>query len=115
MDSKKAHLAPKVFEGKGGTVIWCPDCRAWRPCKSIPVPVITEEKKHYNPRWHVPAYPDICWFMRGRQCQQCGIQFLTAELDLFLVEELVKQRDKLDDVKLMVLDLIARGLFAEPV
>lgn len=42
---------------------------------------------------------DIQWFRRGRECQHCGTQFLTSEVQETFLDELVELRDALGDLK----------------
>jgi hypothetical protein len=50
-------------------------------------------------RWHRFDHVEIQWFRRGRICQSCSHDFLTAEVDEQFIDELVELRDALREIK----------------
>ncbi|MBO9484715.1 hypothetical protein [Salinisphaera sp. G21_0] len=57
---------------------------------------MTELGEKKNQRWKRNDYPDIHWFRRGRECLTCGHNFITAEADESLLDELARLRGKLE-------------------
>lgn len=86
----------KVRVPQGGTQIYCPNCESIQICKAINPSSIANES---GQRWMRRDHKDINWFRRGRECQQCFHEFLTAELDEDFVTELVKLREALSEIK----------------
>jgi hypothetical protein len=81
---------------QGGTKLWCPDCEKVRVCKGINPSEVAGES---GQRWQRTDHKDINWFRRGRECQDCSFQFLTAEVDEDFLSELVRLRDTLKSIK----------------
>ena len=84
---------------KGGTDMWCPECKEIRTCKSIPGAQVTYDSADYSQRQHFIKHDDVNWFQRGRRCLKCDHEFLTGEADMQFLEELVELRDALADLK----------------
>lgn len=80
----------------GGTQMWCPTCDEIRVCKAIPTTILGMES---GQRWHRIDHEDLSWFRRGRQCLQCGDQWLTSEIREDFLDELVELRNALADLK----------------
>jgi len=81
---------------RGGTQIYCPECKSIRTCKGINPSYIANVS---GQRWRRTDHADINWFRRGRRCLTCEHEFLTAELKEDFVAELVELRDALHDIK----------------
>ncbi|EGR1514592.1 hypothetical protein D6089_22685 [Vibrio vulnificus] len=81
---------------KGGTKMYCPSCKEIEVCTAIP---LTSLGKTSGQRWYREDHEDINWFRRGRECQGCGHDFVTAEIDEEFVDELVELRDALKEIK----------------
>lgn len=77
----------------GGTEIYCPNCNSFQVCKAINPSKIAYE---HGQRW---SCSDVHWFRRGRECLSCGTEFLTAEVDEGLVNELLELRTVLSGIK----------------
>jgi hypothetical protein len=52
---------------KGGTDMWCPECKEVRTCKSIPGAQVTYNSADYSQRQHFVKHDDVNWFQRGHQ------------------------------------------------
>jgi hypothetical protein len=81
---------------QGGTQLWCPECKKTRICKAVNPSTLGEES---GQRWYHTNHTDVHWFRRGRICQECEHEFLTAEVDEQFVDELCELRDALRDLK----------------
>ena len=77
---------------KGGTKIYCPNCKSFSVCKAISPTKIGKPKAQ---RWYRTDHQDIAWFRRGRSCLNCGHKFLSAEVDELFIQELVELRERL--------------------
>lgn len=77
---------------QGGTRIYCPRCKAFKPCKAVSP---TEMGKPSHRRWKRTDFGDIAWFRRCRHCLTCGHNFLTAEVEESRISELVTLRERL--------------------
>ncbi len=77
---------------KGGTKIYCPGCKTFSVCRAISPTALGKPKAQ---RWHRTDYPDVSWFRRGRECLDCGHEFLSAEVDEAFLLELVKLSERL--------------------
>jgi transcriptional regulator NrdR family protein len=71
--------------GTIGTQIFCPNCKSVRICRAVST---TELGKNSKQRVYVYGNDDLQLFRRGRECQSCFSQFLTAELEEKFVFEL---------------------------
>ena len=85
---------------KGGTDMWCPECKTISTCKAVPAAQVTYDSNDYAQRKYYTKHSDINFFQRGRECLSCGHGFVSAEVDLNFVEELVELRDALSAIKL---------------
>lgn len=85
---------PRVAQG--GTQIWCPECEEVRVCAAVNPSTLGNPS---GQRWYKQRHVDIQWFRRGRICQTCGHQFLTAEVNEQFLDELVELRDALREIK----------------
>lgn len=74
----------------------CPNCKEVTVCKAIPPAHIAVES---GQRWFRVGHEDVAWFRRGRECLECGGEWLTAEMPEDLVDELVTLRNALADIK----------------
>lgn len=74
---------------KGGTKIYCAECKAIQVCRAISP---TEFDEPSAQRVQDERYADLHWFRRGRECLSCGHKFLTGELDEAFIRELVELR-----------------------
>jgi hypothetical protein len=83
-------------KSQGGTQMWCPKCKAIKVCAGLNPWVISGE---VGQRWQRADHSDVQWFRRGRLCQECGHEFLTAELSEEFVSELVQLRNALRNLK----------------
>ena len=81
------------MESGGGTNIWCPKCDAIRECKVI---------------WYDNAskgnfvddeFPDLHWRERPRECNHCGYQFNTYEIEYSAISELIELRKLINEMK----------------
>ena len=81
---------------QGGTRLYCPECRDISVCKAINPSYIVDVS---GQRWESTIYNDINWFRRGRQCLECGHEFLTAEIEEDFVTELIELRNALAEIK----------------
>lgn len=84
---------------KGGTDMFCPSCKQITTCKAVSANEITWDSSDYDQRQHFKKHEDINWFQRGRECLSCGHEFITAEVDIEHLEELVELRDALGAIK----------------
>lgn len=84
---------------KGGTDMFCPACKKITTCKAWPAALITLDPNDYGQRMHYTKHKDINWFQRGRECLSCGHDFVTAEVDIEFLEELVELREALSSIK----------------
>jgi hypothetical protein len=82
---------------QGGTQMWCPSCEAVTVCAAVNPSTLGNPS---GQRWYLKNHSDIQWFRRGRICQTCDHEFLTAEVDEQFVGELVELRDALREIKL---------------
>lgn len=80
----------------GGTKMHCPGCDKTTVCAAVPLTQLGEKS---GQRWHRTDHRDIQWFRRGRECQSCGCQFITSEIDEEFIDELVELRDALGAIK----------------
>jgi hypothetical protein len=84
---------------KGGTDMFCPACKQITTCRAFPAAQITLDPNDYEQRMHYTKHKDINWFQRGRDCLSCGNVFVTAEVDIEFLEELVELRNALSSIK----------------
>ncbi|WP_137895044.1 hypothetical protein [Ramlibacter sp. 2FC] len=84
---------------KGGTDMYCPSCKEVTTCKAVPAAQVTYNPSDYGQRKYYIKHDDIQFFQRGRECLSCGHEFVSAEVDLQFLEELVELRDALSEIK----------------
>ena len=84
---------------KGGTDMYCPSCKKVTTCKAVPVAQVTLDSSDYAQRKYYSKHSDIHFFQRGRECLSCGNEFVSAEVDLGFLEELVALRGALIAIK----------------
>ncbi len=84
---------------KGGTDMWCPGCKDITTCKAVPAAQVTYDPADYTQRRYYTKHSDIQFFQRGRECLSCGHEFVSAEVDLGFLEELVELRNALSAIK----------------
>lgn len=84
----------------GGTSMWCPQCESIRVCRAIPGAEVTWDTDDYIQRRYHITHSDLNWFQRGRECLTCKHRFLTGEIDLEFLFELVRLRNALSDIKI---------------
>jgi len=75
---------------RGGTKIFCPECKENQVCRAISPTALNEPSAQ---RVQDDRHTDLNWFRRGRECLHCGHQFLTGELDEAFIRELVSLRE----------------------
>ncbi len=80
--------------------MWCPECKGIRVCKAIPGADVTWDTDDYTQRRYHSAHNDLNWFQRGRECLTCEHRFLTGEIGLDFLFELVRLRDALNNIKI---------------
>ena len=89
---------------RSATVVWCPKCEAFQPCKSRNLnewpSILAYGDIHEEDGRHLcnTKHEDICWSRRLRLCEECGQGFLTGELHEDLIDELAEIRDSLEKV-----------------
>ena len=84
---------------KGGTDMYCPSCKKVTTCKAVPAAQVTLDSSDYAQRKYYSKHSDINFFQRGRECLSCGNEFVSAEVDLGFLEELVELRGALSAIK----------------
>jgi hypothetical protein len=89
----------EMRESKGGTDMWCPSCKSITTCKAVPAAQVTYNPADYAQRKYYTSHSDIQFFQRGRECLSCGNGFVSAEVDLDFLEELVELRNALAAIK----------------
>jgi len=82
--------------GQGGTQKWCPTCESTQVCAAVNPTQLGERS---GQRWYKPDHDDIQWFRRGLICQNCGSEWLTAEVEEKFLTELVELRNALKEIK----------------
>jgi hypothetical protein len=88
-----------VRVSKGGTDMHCPSCKKVTTCRAVPAAQVTWDSSDYAQRKYYSNHSDIQFFQRGRECLSCGYEFVSAEVDLEFLEELVELRDALSAIK----------------
>lgn len=84
---------------KGGTDMYCPSCKDITTCKAVPAAQVTYNSSDYGQLMYFPKHDDIQFFQRGRECLRCRHGFVSAEVDLAFLEELVQLRGALSAIK----------------
>ena len=75
----------------GGTEMWCPQCEDMTICAAIPIA---------DQRVRSIDESDLHWFRRERQCQECFHDFITAEIEEKIIDELCEMRSALVDIRM---------------
>jgi len=88
-----------VRVAKGGTDVWCPECREFTTCKGISAAEVTGDPDDRGQRKYFTEHPDIAFFQRGRRCLSCDHEFVTTEVEIGFLEELMQLRRALGDIK----------------
>lgn len=91
VDSSEEENAVVTAAHRGPLRIHCRECGVFKRAKSVPIP---RSKDNGHRRFNYVQEPDIAWFRRKRICGSCGTEFLTAEVDERLIEELLRHRQK---------------------
>jgi len=95
--AKKAAVRIAISPlSKGGTEMWCPQCEEVTICAAIPN---AELGLISSQRISKINEPDLNWFRRARQCQECFHDFVTAEIEEKFIDELCKMRTALADIR----------------
>ena len=84
---------------RGGTQMWCPQCKEDQVCKKIAAAKVTGDPQDYTQSLHYIAHQDVNFFQRGRLCLACGYTFVTTECAEQLLLELMQLRNALSDVR----------------
>ena len=88
--------------------MWCPKCESIQACKGVS-PKDVNSHLQSGQRFYMKQHKDIQFFRRGRICQKCGHQFLTAEASNEFLTELIELRDHLGEVKKHVENYIEKS------
>jgi hypothetical protein len=75
---------------------FCPHCEEVHPCPVVPASDLGEKSGN---RYYRTDHPDIQYFRRWHNCENCFEYFETYELDATFVRELTKLREALQDIK----------------
>jgi transcriptional regulator NrdR family protein len=84
------------METGGGTNLWCPKCACIKECK-----VLWYENKS-NGNFFDTDFPDLHWRERSRECNSCGHQFNTYEIEGTTVSELIELRKLLKEFQKLI-------------
>ena len=91
---KKVVLGDSLIMGSGGgTQLWCPKCDAIHECK-----VLSYDNTLKGNFSHT-EFPDLNWRERPRECNNCGDQFDTYEIERSAIDELVELRKLVQGIK----------------
>ena len=91
---KKPNLSQCLrMESGGGTQLWCPKCKAIRPCKVLWFENSSKGNFIDN------DFPDLHYRERPRECNKCGEHFNTYEIQDSAIEELKELRKLLQGIK----------------
>ena len=82
---------------QGGTQKWCPECKAVRVVRGLPPSTFCWDTP--NQRVYRREYEDIHYFRRGQQCRTCYHCWVSAEVPVDLINELIELRNELRDIK----------------
>jgi hypothetical protein len=78
-------------------VIWCRNCDAFRPCRSINISSYDDIEKDYDEGELTGATSygnenySIKTFQRIRKCNECGDVFITSEVATSVLNELIRK------------------------
>jgi len=81
------------MESGGGTQIWCYKCDALTKCKVL---FYNNDSKG---NFSSTDFKDLHWRARPRECNRCGAQFTTYEINDDAVEELMELRKLVIEMK----------------
>lgn len=84
---------------KGGTDVWCPECREFTTCQGVSPAEVTGDPDDRGQRKYFIGHPDIAFFQRGRRCLSCDNEFVTTEVEIDFLLELMQLRSALGDIK----------------
>ena len=84
---------------KGGTDVWCPNCREFTTCKGVSPAEVTGDSDDRDQRRWFAEHPDIAFFQRGRICKVCDHEFVTTEVEVGFLEELIELRGALAQIR----------------
>lgn len=76
--------------------LWCPHCEEIYPCYSVNPSDVGESGGR---RFYKSEADDVNFFRRFRQCTNCDEHFETSEVEAKFLDELVKLRYALADIK----------------
>jgi hypothetical protein len=97
---KKAQFRTVISPlSKGGTEMWCPQCEEIAICAAIPN---AELGLISGQRICETNQPDLNWFRRARQCQECFHEFVTAEIEEKFIDKLCEMRKALADIQIQL-------------
>ena len=82
----------------GGTQMYCATCTQVQVCRAVPARDV-DWNLESGQRWYHRRHPDLQYFRRGRNCQECGSSWLTVEIPEKFLDELVELRDALAELK----------------
>lgn len=75
---------------KGGTRMYCPNCGQISVCASIPYRDGKQLCELEN--------EGLWYFARSRECQECGGEFKTVEIEAFFLERYSIRSDEIDQI-----------------
>ena len=82
--------------GRSPAKMYCTTCEDITPCRSVN---FSEFGLENDRRFYKVDHSDIQWFRRLRVCDDCASDFVTAEVDERFLDELVKLREALCDIR----------------
>lgn len=82
--------------GRSPAIMYCTECKDITPCRSVN---FSEYGLENDRRFYKVDHSDIQWFRRLRVCDNCTSDFVTAEVDERFLDELVKLREALRDIR----------------
>jgi hypothetical protein len=88
-----------VRVSKGGTDVWWPECREFTTCKGISPADVSGDPDDREQRKYFTEHPDIAFFQRGRRCLACDHEFISTEVEIEFLVELMELRRALGDIK----------------
>lgn len=82
--------------GRSPAKMYCTFCEDITPCRSVN---FSEYDLGSDRRFYKVDHSDIQWFRRLRVCDICSTDFMTAEVEEGFLDELVKLREALQDIR----------------
>lgn len=70
--------------------IWCPFCKAYNPCRSLSPSFLGVGAGN---RFYRDGHPDLNYFRRFRECEECGNDFETVEIEAKIIDEILLLRN----------------------